>query len=87
MSRRCLLGFLATLPLGRLSLLFLRTGWNMGALTEVRRLCDLDFSMSTHAFVGDIMTGDKLVDQHMYPGLCIDHCNAKGASARQRLQI
>ena len=30
-----------------------------------------------------MLTGDKLVDPYMYPGLCVDYCNGKGASVRQ----
>ena len=85
MSRKCSLEFLTTIPLGRLTLLFLRTGWNTGASTEVRRFRDFDSSMSIHGFAD--ITGEKLVDPLMYPGVCVDHCNKKGAPPRQRIQM
>ena len=59
----------------------------MGVLTEVRRLRNFDSSMVIHGFVGNtsdlMLTGDKLVDPYMYPGLCVDYCNGKGTSVCQ----
>ena len=43
MSRKCPL-VLSPLHGDRLTLLFLQTGWSMGAFTEVRRLRDFDSS-------------------------------------------
>jgi len=55
----------------------------MAALTKVRHFRDFDSSF--HTFSGDpfvnTMEGDKFVDDYMYPGLCVKHCNDKGGSA------
>ena len=37
--------------------------------------------------MGDVkLVGDKLVDPYMYPGLCVDYCDKKGASTHQAFQ-
>ena len=78
--------------LGRLTLLFLRTGRNTGALTKVRPLRDFDPSIPIHEYsVGNggvnAMVGDKWVDPGMYPGLCVRYCILKGVSASHKAKI
>ena len=52
---------------------------------------ECDSTTFIHGFVDDfgrnVMIGDKLVDPYMYPGMCVDYCNKKGGSARQKFPI
>ena len=60
---------------------------NEGAPSSQILICQCSFHGSVGNIYVNAMTGDKRVDPYMYPGLCVQYCNSKGASARQKNPI